>query len=288
MAAGISNNEFVLGPGNSESINNLKLFGKTRQSDVTLNYRFKRSRTSSYYGDLVFSKIESQLRIGAFEDDGDSGLDDEVTNTSLVFTYDVLNEGSKILHQGDIKYTSGEFDKGVEDGQDEKYQILNSHYSLLTFFELSYFETNTRVILRADLQYTDSALSSINQFSLAGPTRVRAYPTSQFSSDFGFYAGLDWVFNAPAFLDLAFASSNLKPFIFVDVAQGKTVSLLSSVDGVTGKLVGAGFGVQFSYQNQLRGNFQLAFPVEESFSSTSITVPEDSARLVFDFQYSFR
>lgn len=292
IAFGVSKNDFVLGPGNSESINNLKLFGETTQSDITLNYRFKRSRTSSYYGDLVFSKIESQLRIGAFEDNGDSGLDDEVTNTSLVFTYDVLNEASKILHQGDVKFTSGEFEKGVEVGQDEKYQILNTHYSLLTFFELPSMGASTRVILRADLQYTDSALSSINQFSLAGPTRVRAYPNSQFSSDFGFYAGLDWVFNAPAFLDVEFAGSNLQqilqPFVFLDIAQGETVSLLQGVDGTTGKLIGAGFGVQFSYKNQLRGNFQLAFPTEESFSSESITVPEDSSRLVFDFQYSFR
>jgi hemolysin activation/secretion protein len=292
VAAGASNNYFVLGPGSSESINNLQLFGETKQYDITLNYRFKRSRTSSYYGDLVLSKIESQLRIGAFLDNGDSGLDVTVNNTSLVFTYDVLNEASKVLHQGDIKFTSGEFEKGVEIGQDEKYQILNSHYSLLTFFELPSLGANTRVILRADLQYTDSALSSINQFSLAGPTRVRAYPNSQFASDFGFYAGLDWVFNAPAFLDVAFAGSNLQqilqPFVFLDVAQGETVALLQGVDGVTGKLIGAGIGVQFSYQNQFRGNFQLAFPIEDSFSSTSITVPEDSSRLVFDFQYSFR
>jgi len=116
LSAGISENDFGLGPGNSESINNLELFGKTRQSDIAPNYRLKRGRTHSCYLDSSIEEIEFQLRIRAFDDDGNSGLDDIVENLSMIFTYDVLNEESKVLNQGDVKLISGQFKKGAEVG----------------------------------------------------------------------------------------------------------------------------------------------------------------------------
>ncbi|NNE64509.1 MAG: ShlB/FhaC/HecB family hemolysin secretion/activation protein, partial [Gammaproteobacteria bacterium] len=76
LSAGFSNNDFVLGAGNSESIDNLELSGTTRQSDITATYRFRRSRLKSFYGIVKHEKIESELRIGALDNLGDAGLDD--------------------------------------------------------------------------------------------------------------------------------------------------------------------------------------------------------------------
>ena len=291
IAAGISTNDFVLGPGNSESINNLELTGSTEQVDVTATYRFKRSRTNSLYGIIKFEEIESQLRIGAFPDLGDAGLDDVVNNTTLTFSYDLLDEENTILHQGDFSLLFGSFDKGAEIGQDEDYTILSANYSLLTFWQLPYFESRTRLVYRASLQYSESALSSINQYSLAGPTRVRAYESNQFSADNAIYTGVDWVFNAPDFFDWEIGDTNFKniaqPFVFLEAAWGETLSLLKNVDDTTGQLLGAGVGLQFSYSNVLQGNFQVAFPLDEDFSSDDVEVPDDSFKIVMDVQYSF-
>jgi len=292
MSFGAASNDFVLGPGNSESINDLELEGKTQQADVTFTYRFKRSRTQNYYGELLNEKVKSIIRLGALPDAGDVGLDDVIKNTSLVFRYDILDEESKILHQGDVKLTSGNFEKGVELGQDEKYDILNANYTLLTFFQIPYFESNTRIIYRTSLQYASSPLSSISQFSLAGPTKVRGYPVNQFSADNALYMGADWVFDAPDFFDLSIGSSNLRtmmrPFVFLDASWGEVISLVDTQDNSTGQLVDAGFGFQFSYLNNIKGNIQFAFPVKEDFTSTDIEVPDDSFKLVFDLQYNFR
>lgn len=291
VSAGISENDFVLGPGNSESINNLELFGNTKQQEISATYRLKRSRTRSFYADFSYQEIESQLRIGAFDDDGDSGLDDIVNNLKLSFTYDVLSEESKILHQGDVTLVSGKFDKGAEIGQDKQYAILEANYSLLTFWELPYFETVTRIIYRAEIQYADSPLSSINQFSLSGPARVRAYNVNQFSSDNAFYTGIDWIFNAPEFFNFSIGDSNfrkmVRPFLFLDASWGEAKSLVEGDDDVTGQLYGIGMGLQFSYLNKVQGNLQFAFPVKEKFS-TKVDVLKDDVKLVFDFQYSFR
>jgi len=292
MSFGAASNDFVLGPGNSESINDLELEGKTQQADVTFTYRFKRSRTQNYYGEILSEKVKSIIRLGALPDAGDVGLDDVIKNTALVFRYDILDEESKILHQGDVKLTSGNFEKGVEIGQDEKYDVLNANYTLLTFFQLPYFESNTRIIYRTSLQYASSALSSISQFSLAGPTKVRGYPVNQFSADNALYMGADWVFDAPDFFDLSIGSSNLRtmtrPFLFLDASWGEVISLVDTQNNSTGQLMDVGFGFQFSYLNNIKGNIQFAFPVGEDFSSTDIEVPDDSFKLVFDFQYSFR
>lgn len=291
LTAGISSNDFVLGPGNSEPINALELFGETIQTDITATYRIKRSRTHSYYADFVYQQIESQLRIGSSSNSGDSGLDDIVENFSAIFTYDLLNGESKILHQGDVKFTSGRFDKGAELGQDDKYSIVNLNYSLLTFWQLPYFESQTRIIYRTAIQYASSPLSSINQFSLAGPTRARGYEVNQFSADHAVYMGVDWIFNAPEFLDIAIGGSSWKnivhPFIFMDASWGKALSLIENTDHSTGQLIDAGFGLQFSYLNNLQGNLQLAFPIDENFSSSDINVGDDSVKMVFYFQYSF-
>jgi len=292
LGVGLANNDFVLGPGNSESINNLKLEGKTKQADVTATYRFKRSRTRNFYADLTYEKIDSIIRLGALPGNGDAGLDDSVHNTLLTFRYDVLDEKTRILHQGDIKLTAGAFDKGAEIGQDENYTIGNLDYTLLTFWKLPYFESNTRLIYRASLQYASSPLSSISQFSLAGPTRARGYPVNQFSADNAVYLGLDWLFDAPEFFDWRIGESNLRnivqPFLFVDTAWGEVLSLVDGQDNNTAKLLDGGFGFQFTYLNKVKGNLEFAFPLHENFSSPDVTAPPDNFKLVFDVQYSFR
>ena len=140
------------------------------------------------------------------------------------------------------------------------------------------------------MQLTDSALSSINQFSLAGPTRVRSYSSNQFSADTAIYTGVDWVFNAPEFLDITMFGVNVRqavqPLLFVDAAWGEAKSLDPRNDDTRGELYGAGFGLQISYKTTFQGNLQFAFPLDEKFSP-DVDVESDDVKLVFDFQYSF-
>lgn len=292
LSAGASNNDFVLGPGNSETIDRLGIFGQTKQYDISASYSFKRSRTASYYGDFVFDEIESQTRVGVVDNGSNPSLDDIVNNISYIFRYDLLDEENKMLHQGDVKLVSGKFKSGADIGQDEKYNILNLNYSLLTFWDIPFFDANSRIIYRASLQYTGSALSSINQSSLAGPSKARGYPVNQFSADNAFYTGIDLIFNAPEFFDVSIGESNLQkmvqPFIFFDAAYGQVISLDPAFDDDTGQLFDAGVGFQFSYLNNINGNLQFAFPLNEKFTNDEVNPPDDNYKIVFDFQYSFR
>ena len=292
LGINLSNNDFVLGPGNNETINNLGIFGETKQTEIVASYRFKRSRTASYYGDFTYNDIESKLRLGAISVSDDARLDDTVQNMTFTFRFDVLDEIDKSLHQGGVSLISGAFEKGADDGQDENYYILGADYSLLTFFQVPLVDADTRLIYRGSIQLASSGLSSINQFSLAGPTRARGYQSNQFSGDNALYFGIDWLFNAPEFLDIDVADSNwrkiLKPLLFMDVSWGQAIALEAGEKDSIGQLVDVGMGFQFSYRDQINGNLQFAIPVNEYFSDDLITAPDDSYRIVFDLQYSFR
>ena len=284
----MSNNDFVLGPGNNEAIDKLGLSGETRQREVTASYSFRRSRTLSLYGDYRLAEIESELDLELFT--SDDRLDDTVRNHTLAFRFDVLNEQDQVLHQGNVGLTSGEFDEGAEVGQDERYSILTVDYTRLSFWQPFFTDSNTRLVYRLGMQWTESALSSINQYSLAGASRVRGYESNQFSGDSAIFMAVDWFFNSPQWMDTEWFGVNLqrvtRPFVFLDLAWGETYALVSRQDDETGEMLGAGFGLQFSSSGSFQGNLQVAFPVEESFSSSDVVVSDDT-RFIFDFQYSF-
>jgi len=292
MGIGRTQNQFVLAQNESEILSQLELSGETEQTDVDINYKLKRSRVENYNITVSWENIISDLQLGNIRDP--SGLlDDEITNYTLTFNYDVLQEASKILHQGYVTYTSGEFIEGVDPGQDEKFDILLSEYTLLSFIQIPYFEIDTRLIFRSSLQLTGSALSSISQYSLGGPTTARGYPVNQFSADNAAYLGVDWVFNWPSLLDFDVSPSHTmkdfaQPFFFADTAYGIKTSLRSDEEDSEATLIDAGIGFRIFYENQFQGNLQFAFPISNKFTDVELDEPEDSVRIVFDFQYSFR
>jgi hemolysin activation/secretion protein len=293
LKLGAATNQFVVDQDESSVLSSQELSGETEQMNVAVNYVIKRSRKNNYNVGLKYENILSDLTLGNISSISER-LDDEVNNTSLIYNYDVLNEEDRILHQGSVNLVSGEFVKGVEPAstQEETYAFLGTDYTMLTFWKLPYFDTNTRIILRASAQYADLPLSSINQFSLGGATRVRAYPTDMFSADSAIYTGLEWIFNSPdlfnfgLFSDVKFGQIS-QPFFFADYAYGVSNSLDAAAEDDTASLFDVGLGLKFSYLNDFKGNLQIAFPISSVFSSPDLQSPEDDIRIVFDFQYSF-
>ncbi len=291
MTLGRSNNEFILGSGNTEAVTNLNLTGETQQTELVLSYKLKRSRAFTHSIDFVREVIDSKLRVGALDETGDIGLDDKIENNSISYNYDILEEESRSLHQGFFKFKQGKFIKGVEEGQDSSYEIFSADYIYLTFWKVPFFDSETRVIARSSIQYSGKALSSINQFALAGPTRSRGFAVNESFADDGIHLGVDWVFKAPEFMDIKVGGSNLKkiiqPFLFADIAYGQTYSLVVSESDSTATLANIGFGLKFSYKGNLNSNLQFAFPVKNDFSSADLQTKSDSVRVVFEIDYRF-
>ena len=160
----------------------------------------------------------------------------------------------------------------------------------MNFVKVPFFESNSRLISRANLQYAGKKISSIKRSAIAGPLRTRAYSSDIFSSDDSLFLAADWVFNSPdlfdfkLFNDVSFKDI-AKPFVFIDLSYGKQYQL--SADAITGQLIGAGFGLQVGYKDKFSGNLQFAFPIQDKFSDPDISIAETDPRIVFDFQYKF-
>ncbi len=288
LSISASTNQFILDQSQdaSGSVSQLGITGKTKQAGVDIDYAFKRRRAASWWGHLIYDTTETILDSDEF---GNLGLDDKIKNLRLSTQFDVLNSENKILHLGSVTLSRGEFDFGAGDGRDEQYSKLNADYTLMTFVPLPRFNTVTRILIKSELQYSNNPLPSAEQYALASPTKVRAYPVNQFSADKALYLGFEWVFNAPAWLKFDSLSQRnihqkIQPVLFINAAKGRQNTLTGAGD-IDGTLIDAGFGFQFGFGKRINGNLQFTFPINDKFSIDSITVPDDRVKMVFDFQY---
>lgn len=283
-----SENQFVI----DQSLGvDLQLHGIVNVNGVTGTYIHQRNRKRNSSFDLRYENIDSDLQLGDIPD-FDNALDDRLKNISLAYRFDALQEEKKRYHQGQIKFISGGFVTGAEMGQDDKYNIYSVNYSLLEFWKLPFFNADTRLVYRAELQYAGINLSGIMRFSLSGPTRARAYSSGIFTADDAAYLGFDWIFNSPSFFNVNLTKSiNLKefikPFLFVDYAYGKQQPINEGETYAKASLLDAGFGFKLSQGKSFSGNLLFAFALEENFDGLSARPKVDETRLVFDFQYSF-
>lgn len=292
LSLGYSNNDFALDNSESESIAALQIEGRSRVADASAEYQLKRSRAENYAIGMRYSTIESQIRFAAFEETGDIGLDDEVRNVELYYDFDVLDEKSRTLHQGRLGVTSSKFVLGAEDAQEEAPWLLNVDYSMLTFLELPLTSVNARAVLRTSLQYSGVSLSSINQFSLGGPVKARAFTINEFFADDGIHVGADLIFEAGVFGDAEFAGQRLRnminPFVFADSSYGIAHPTLEGAEETTALLNNVGAGLKLAFGRNLRGNITVATPFSSSQDSATDEVePGDGTKIYFDIQYSF-
>ena len=282
IGVGVSKNQFVV--DQSSSLTSLNLNGVVNAKDISAIYVLRKSRVKSYSLLLKYEDLESDLQIGDIPDVG-GRLDERLENTSLQFNYDILRESSRLIHQGNVKLTSGTFVFGGAIGRDKKYYILSAEYTSLMFWRIPYFESDTRLIFRTNAQYSATNLSSMVRFSLAGLSRVRAFSPNIYSADDAIYIGVDWVFNAPDFVGES-VQKIIKPFVFADYAYGKQRPIVDEED-LSGKLSDVGVGLQFAHGAALKGNIQFAFPLASSFSRPDMAPEEKEMRILFDVQYGF-
>jgi len=284
---GASENQFLVDKsslGTSQDLN-----GSVNVNDFGIRYDIQRSRKNNSKIELKYESVKSNLRIGSFTA---SNLNEKVNDTSLSYSYDFLNEKSRRLHQGSIKYVNAKIVAGADPAQDTSFNIFSMDYTLLSFVKVPFFDSTSRLILRTNLQYAGKKISSISRSALAGPTRVRGYSSDIYSADDTLFLASDWVFNAPDFFDFNIFDNTsfkdiTKPFIFADYSIGKQYSIVDNNPDITGQIGDVGFGLQFAYKNNFSGNLQIAFPVLSKFSDPNITISDKNTRIVFDFQYKF-
>jgi hemolysin activation/secretion protein len=280
-----SRNQFATVVGN---LGALKLNGDTSITEFIADYTPVRRKEKNWVTSFSYARKDSNL----LNDDGRFDLSDLVETYKIGLNYDSLDTQSRVLNQARISITSGKvLDSALSSALDKKFSKFNADYSLLMFWKIPWLDAQTRLIFKSSLQYSGDTLPPVEQYSIAGPNRVRAYDVTQFSSDSGIYVGADWIFNMPGFADFSISdtakfSDVVQPFVFADYGYGILNEITTGGDN-TGKLSGYGFGLQLNYSNQISGNLQIAFPASAQFTQEAIEEPKDNLRVIMDVQYLF-
>jgi hemolysin activation/secretion protein len=122
------------------------------------------------------------------------------------------------------------------------------------------------MLLRLRAQQVDSRLSPIEQFALAGPDAVRAYPVGEILRDVGRLVSLEYRVQAPGFARAAGPFGRqwgdvLQVSTFVDYAQGENAEFTSTAGKASDDISGYGLGIQFGVQRSFQFLLQGAKPL---------------------------
>lgn len=283
----------------------LDIEGSSQTRNASFRLISTRSRIKNTSFSLEYSKISSQL-----ESNGSPIVDDQVSNISLRYNFDFLNERRRFLHVGTAFLTYSSLDNsldvsssGGDERRDTSATILGYDYSLLTFVNSPFSDKDTRVVIRSSGQYAGVSMSSINQFGLAGPTKARGFDVNKSFNDDAIYLGADWLFNGPSFMG-KFIEKTVQPLLFIDASYGLTHSNVSQGKEKTeNQLANLGLGFKFNYKGKIRGNMLFGFPVLSETSSKGQVISgseggggdtrgassedDKSTVIYFDLQYSF-
>lgn len=277
---GASNNDFLVGDSRSEDLDTLSLEGSSEVIDAELDYQLRRTRLSNRSVHLRWAEIDSFMDFV----NANFTRHSVVHNVSLEYRFDRLDEERRLLHQGGLSVTRSTFVErsDVDAELPDKPTIYNLDYTLLGFWRLPFTDLGTRIVSRTSVQYAGEPLLSVNQFSLSGPRKARAYALNAYFADDGVHTGIDWIF--PGFGPLEEA---LQPMLFADYGYGESYAIIDGNEDTRGEYSNVGLGFRINVAG-VRGSLTVAQPL--SARNTALENDDhltDDVKAYFDLQYSF-
>ncbi|MFT4583042.1 MAG: hemolysin activation/secretion protein [Gammaproteobacteria bacterium] len=155
---------------------------------------------------------------------------------------------------GNRSFAEGNFDK-----------VFLSYSRLQAFSILSEKLRHHTFLFRTELQWSPDLLVPLEQYSVGGPTNVRAYQPTEQLYDRAWFASFEWIINAPGIADRpAFGNRTWGEIVqlsfFFDMAAGVLNSALPSEDK-SDNFKGAGLAFSVNNPNVFSSKVTMAFPV---------------------------
>lgn len=247
-----SQNAFVV---NEPPFDQLRLEGTITAYKGGLDWRYERGRFHNARASAAYVSKHSELTgLGTLTVADDTfdvvELESDIDRIDLRFRG--VDQFVAKIRQG----ISGQFRTSTNLADD--FTILEGRYARVQALA----ETQT-VTLRLQAQHTDTPISPLEQFALAGPDKVRAYPVGQILKDIGEFASLEYQIQAPGFARTPGPFSRqwgdlLQLSLFADYAHGEDAQDSTDDDEISGWGAGVRFGVAGSFQFLLEGSAPLS------------------------------
>lgn len=245
-----SQNAFVV---DQEPFDQLQLEGTINTYRLGVDWRYERGRFANARAALSYAHKASELTALdtlKVTDDNFNVIELESAMDRIDVRFKGVDQITAKVRQG----AGGEFSSGGQ--YESSFTILEGRYTRAQVLA----DTQT-LVLRLRGQSTDKSISPLEQFSLAGPDAVRAYPVGQLLRHTGQFASLDYQVQAPGFSRAQGPFSRqwgdlLQLSLFADYAHGRGAKDKQDKQDdaeISGYGAGIRFGVPGTFQFLLEG-----------------------------------
>jgi hemolysin activation/secretion protein len=270
-----SQNAFVV---DQKPFDQLQLEGTINAYRFGVDWKYQRGRFANARVALSYTTKTSEL----IALDTLKVTDDKFNLIEFESAFDRIDVRFKGVDQVTAKIrqgAGGDFSSGAQ--YESSFIIYEARYTRAQVLA----DTQT-LVLRLRGQATDKSISPLEQFSLAGPDAVRAYPVGQLLRHRGQFASLDYQIQAPGFARAPGPFSRqwgdlLQFSLFADYAHGLGAKDEKDKQEAA-EISGYGAGVRFG----IPGTFQLLLEYATPLSSAEANDGKDS-RVYGNVTYSF-
>lgn len=250
----------------------------TRNMYATLTKSFIRSRQRNLSTriELARKRAETKVRARSQSKDNLTTLTAAVDYDSVDVRYAGLNAGFlEVSHGfndflGAMGASAGQVAPSRQGGnrdfaQGEFDKVFLSYSRLQALSPLTEKLRHHTLLFRTELQWSPDLLVPLEQYSVGGPTNVRAYQPTEQLYDRAWFASFEWIINAPGIADKpAFGNRTWGEIVqlsfFFDMAAGVLNSPLPTEDG-SDNWKGAGLSLSANNPNTFSSKVSIAWPV---------------------------
>jgi len=249
--------------------------GSTTAADVFFDKSMIRSRELSVYGKLGYRRERSVTAV-----DKRRTAQDNLSFLYGEMRYESINAEARAIDAGTLGFAYGLGNKFGGNGRSQAAgqaiapsrqggsgNFASNDFWLFqgNFSRLQKITNDVSFLARFEGQFSNSRLASPEQYSIGGPTNVRAYNVSEFLVDTAFFGSMELSMKAPGFADAQFTEGTtwgnvLRVSFFADYAWGRlndpTPTDISNLN-----VGGVGAGVNINLPGQTLGRLQWAYPV---------------------------
>ncbi len=278
----ISSNEFAV----TRLVNLPEIIGETDNYNITGSYQFIRRRTKSFAAQAGYTQKDVLFKVGELTT---LSLEQVIETFTVAADYTQLWDERQLIFTGRLAIDQGHIISGEIRDQSTDFTKILVTANLLKRFNINNWLTKKRTyfnfVAKLNSQYTEKFLSSVEQFSLGGPTAVRAFGVSDVSVDSGIYTGFELFFDFPfkPVAKLKLPLDPLRPFIFYDYAYG-VVRALGGGSDRDSVIKGYGFGMRVSWPGVGVANLILAKPQSASYQDNYLDA-QGKTRIYLDVTY---
>ena len=274
FSVGFNRNQFDVGG----AFRAQQIASDTRNLFLALSQSFIRSRQRNLLGRVELARKRASTKVRARPQSKD-----DLAVASLSFDYDSVDArfsgvnvaNLSISHgfndwlgaMGDLpgsvrpsrlggnhKYAQGEFNK-----------VLLTYTRSQSLIPLSDKLRHHALLLRGEVQWSSDLLVPLEQYSVGGPTNVRAYQPTEKLFDRAMFGSIEWIIDAPGIADQpAFGNRTWGEVVqlsfFFDIAFGKLNSALPS-EKQSGNFKGVGFSLWAGNPNVFSWKLSVATPI---------------------------